>query len=964
VLTVLCVLLASCYGQAAELRVVEAARASGAITVDGALSEAAWQEGEWSSGFTLLDNPAKAPAAQTRFKVRYDEGNLYVGARLDEPQTGDLRAEVTERDGQVYHDDCLEVMVDPTGERIEYYHFVVNPLGTLYDAQLRQGGNVRTSEWNCDAGAAAKVGEGAWTVELRIPAVELGLSAASKGDWALNVARERRAVDELSSFVPTTGGFHQPSLYAVLRLPGADFGRYLWEIKEPYEVRISPGEDGKLRYAAKTHVLNAGPRFRFIVLRGVLGGKAGAWVKGGLDSGQGREYAFSAPVTEMGPQEFRLELADRRSPDTLLAAKSQWVDVQYSPLSISFLQPAYRDSIYATEKLDALVFQVSASVPPEELAKLTLRAELRPQGQTSGKPIASAGEPAKAEATVRVAIPALPDGDYELTASLVAKGSAKPAYTVSKLLRKLPKVEHEWRLDAHNVLLHNGEAVLPFGWFSIPADEMAKPGHAYTVMQEYNTQYRSVEENFAVFDRVVAAGTYLTGYPYPGNSMMSPSSVWGQPLSDEEAQALRERVGALKGHPGVFAWYMADEPELRPALPERCRRIYEVVAREDPFHPCIMLNDTIEGIYKYADGGDILMPDPYPCFIKGGLAAQPIEKVSNFVKAAVEAGKGRKAAWVTPQAFNYGDYGRKNQRGPTLVELRNELYQAVVAGAKGFLWYTYSQVANYPELNIGMPWLSFEAADLKDAILADPDATTTVKVEAPKPEHIHASVRRVKGDIYLFAVNTATEAQDVTLRLEPAPKQDRLQVVSESRTVPLTKGEVADRFEVYETHIYTTSAAAGSRESIQVPLKRIAEANAARKKPGNLAFEESGATVEVSSRSTYGSTPDRVLDGILTGMRWQDGTPKELPDWLVVRWPAAVTVGRVVVYSSTIADCEIQVPEGDGWRTVAESLGNSEDHFEVVLQQPVETEAIRILVTGLREGQDYAVITEVEAYAR
>ena len=40
---------------------------------------------------------------------------------------------------------------------------------------------------------------------------------------------------------------------------------------------------------------------------------------------------------------------------------------------------------------------------------------------------------------------------------------------------------------------------------------------------------------------------------------------------------------------------MADEPELRPALVDRLRRARDVVAAEDPYHPCIMLNDTIAG---------------------------------------------------------------------------------------------------------------------------------------------------------------------------------------------------------------------------------------------------------------------------------------------------------------------------------------------------------------------------------
>ena len=231
-----------------------------------------------------------------------------------------------------------------------------------------------------------------------------------------------------------------------------------------------------------------------------------------------------------------------------------------------------------------------------------------------------------------------------------------------------------------------------------------------------------------------------------------------------------------------------DEPELRPALPERCRAIYELVAEEDPFHPCIMLNDTIAGISKYVDGGDILMPDPYPCFIKGGLAAQPIEKTGQFIRAAVDAGKGRKAVWATPQAFNYGDYGRQNQRGPNFVELRNQLYQSVIYGAKGFLWYTHSHTQNYPDIGLGMPWLSFEVADLKEAILAEPAEDVTITIESDVPEHLHVSARRVNGELFVFAVSTATEPLNARFAIAPAPGMRSLYVVSEERNLSLVDG--------------------------------------------------------------------------------------------------------------------------------------------------------------------------------
>ena len=195
------------------------------------------------------------------------------------------------------------------------------------------------------------------------------------------------------------------------------------------------------------------------------------------------------------------------------------------------------------------------------------------------------------------------------------------------------------------------------------------------------------------------------------------------------------------------------------------------------------------------------MPDPYPLFLQGGLAARPIEKVGRFVHAALDAGDGRRAAWVTPQGFNYGDFGQVHNRGPRLLELRNQLYQAAVYGARGFLWYTYGQVANYPDLDLGIRWLSREVADLRPYLLA-PLQEVEIAVEADHPEHLHAALRRVGSQALVIVVSTATAAQEVALRL-PELAGD-LQVVSEGRTVAAPGGVLRDHFDVSDTHLYAT----------------------------------------------------------------------------------------------------------------------------------------------------------------
>ena len=951
-------------GEAPKPPKVVATRAAVAPKIDGRLDDAAWQAATWYGGFTLLDQVTVQANPQTRFKVLFDDSRLYFGIECAEPAIKDLHATVREHDGPVHRDDCVEIMLDPTGERVEYYHFTINPLGTRYDAELRQGGHVRSKEWNCDWVAQAHIGEQSWQVEAAIPFVELGLTGKSTGAWALNVTRERQAGQtQLSSFAPTTGGFHQPALYASLELPGATLSRYFWKMERPFEASVAR-EEGRLLYRAKLHLMNETGRLLPIELVPTLvqAGKslAGPPVQDMLDAGQGREYSFKAPLPGEGNQTLVLTVRDRRDPNRVYCVRSLPVTLDYVPAEIIVTRPAYRNSIYATEKIDAVEATLRLALSPEEMAGTRALVSLVPEGQAGGKPVATTRvDKLEAQTRLRLPIGALAEGSYLLQVA-VQERSGKQICVATAPIRKLPPAPngHEWRLDEQMVLRHNGEPYLPFGWFSIPPAEMAKSDCPYTAMQTYNTQYQSVEQARAFLDEVAAAKTYVTLYPYPSSKMMN---AWGEPLSDDDAKALAARIDALKDHPGILAWYMADEPELRPALPERTRRLYQVVADADPYHPCIMLNDTIAGIHKYADGGDILMPDPYPCFLKGGYAAQPIEKVSAFMKAAREASGGRKAIWITPQGFNYGDYGRAGQRGPNLTELRNMTYQAVVYGATGFLWYTFSHAGNYPDIGLGMPFLAREVQRLKAFVLS-PDVPDAVRANAPKPEHIHVSLRRAGGQSVLFVVNTATETQSVELTL-PQEMARELHVVSEGRTVAARDGRLRETFTPYAVHIYATSAELAGQERLADLQRAIDAANAARKKPGNLAFEDSGVTVSYSSESKYGCTPERVVDGVTTNMLWQDGTPNQFPDWIALTWPAAQRIGRVVTYSPTLADFEVQVPDGEGWRTVATVRNATTDAIEATFA-PVETKVIRLQITRLRQGETLSRVWEIEAYEK
>ncbi|MBI3919928.1 MAG: carbohydrate-binding family 9-like protein, partial [Armatimonadetes bacterium] len=195
-----------------------AVSASGAIRLDGVLDEPSWNAPPWQSSFlsaSVASENAGQPkpvAVQTRFKVLYDASALYIGVECDEPNIDKLRADVTEHDGMVFTDDCVEIFFDPAGEGRYYHHFVVNTRGAWYDDYGVDYGLVHNKLWACplEVGTKVDVAAKVWRVEVKIPFAALQLKADVGPNWLWNVARERYATGamELSTWSPLKGNFH------------------------------------------------------------------------------------------------------------------------------------------------------------------------------------------------------------------------------------------------------------------------------------------------------------------------------------------------------------------------------------------------------------------------------------------------------------------------------------------------------------------------------------------------------------------------------------------------------------------------------------------------------------------------------------------------------------------------------------------------------------------------------------
>ena len=171
----------------------------------------------------VLASGAGAAAMQTRVRAVWTDEALHLMFWCEDREPW---ATMKERDESIYEEEVVEAFIAPGEDRTAYFEFEINPLGTLFDAEIHWHGHGRDllevrREWNC-AGltGGARVEAGGWQAWLAIPFAGLGLRPSAGESWAINFYRiERRPRPEFSSWSPLYTDppeFHTPDRFGRL----------------------------------------------------------------------------------------------------------------------------------------------------------------------------------------------------------------------------------------------------------------------------------------------------------------------------------------------------------------------------------------------------------------------------------------------------------------------------------------------------------------------------------------------------------------------------------------------------------------------------------------------------------------------------------------------------------------------------------------------------------------------------
>ncbi len=168
------------------------------INIDGIPDEDIWGE-----PVTVLFAPGggKMTTEPVKFYFAHDKKNLYFGAYCTESKPDSIIANVTERDGAVYGEDCVGYFFYPNADTI--YQIYVNPIGTVFDQAIAIGEDGPESwdrDWNGKYKIKTSRGDGFWSVEMSIPLKQFHTKPESGTKYGINFRRKERRLDTASDW--------------------------------------------------------------------------------------------------------------------------------------------------------------------------------------------------------------------------------------------------------------------------------------------------------------------------------------------------------------------------------------------------------------------------------------------------------------------------------------------------------------------------------------------------------------------------------------------------------------------------------------------------------------------------------------------------------------------------------------------------------------------------------------------
>lgn len=167
-----------------------------APVIDGVINDDVWNQIDWQGDF-IQQSPYEfaAPTQQTKFKILYDDNNMYVAIRAFDTEPQKIERRLSRRDG--FEGDWVSVSFDSYNDDKTGFNFYVTAAGVKGDV-------INTLDRNSDRTwdpvwyTKVSVDEKGWNAEMKIPLTQLRFPKQDSYEWGLQVRRRLFRTQELS----------------------------------------------------------------------------------------------------------------------------------------------------------------------------------------------------------------------------------------------------------------------------------------------------------------------------------------------------------------------------------------------------------------------------------------------------------------------------------------------------------------------------------------------------------------------------------------------------------------------------------------------------------------------------------------------------------------------------------------------------------------------------------------------
>ena len=159
------------------------------IKIDGFLNETEWKNAVEGKDFIQFEPIEKEkPSQKTKFKILYDENNIYVALMAYDTEPTKIESRMSRRDS--WEGDLAVVQFDSYYDKKTAFIFAVNAAGVRSDA-ITSNDNVNNDDPTWDPIWTAKTSktEYGWCAEMKIPLSQLRFSKKDHQIWGLQVGR-------------------------------------------------------------------------------------------------------------------------------------------------------------------------------------------------------------------------------------------------------------------------------------------------------------------------------------------------------------------------------------------------------------------------------------------------------------------------------------------------------------------------------------------------------------------------------------------------------------------------------------------------------------------------------------------------------------------------------------------------------------------------------------------------------